>query len=44
MDDNVKDEILNTYKWKKFVDDESLSWEERFCALNEHHTKETTFL
>jgi len=42
-----KELILNTYRWikvKKFVDDESLSWEERFKALEKHHIEETTFL
>jgi len=42
-----KEEILNTYKWikvPKYVDDLSLSWEERYARLNEHHIKETTFL
>ena len=29
---------------KRFVDDESKSWEERFKALEEHHLKETNFL
>lgn len=41
------DEILNTYKWikvPKYVDDDSLSWEERYKRLDEHHIKETTFL
>ena len=45
MDNNEKEEILNSYKWikvKKFVDDTSLSWEERFQALEKHHI-ETIF-
>lgn len=40
-------EILETYKWikvKKYADDESLSWEERYRLLQEHHLEETTFL
>lgn len=35
------------YSWikvKKYVDDESLSWEERYKRLLEHHEKETNFL
>jgi len=42
-----KEAILNTYKWikvKRYKDDESLSWEERYKRLNEHHIDETTFL
>lgn len=42
-----KEEILNSYKWikvPKYVDDDTLSWEERYNRLNEHHIKETTFL
>lgn len=40
-------EILETYKWikiKKYKDDISLSWEERFSKLEEHHIEETQFL
>lgn len=47
MSNEEREEILNTYKWikvKKFVDNESLTWEERFKALEEHHIEETTFL
>lgn len=29
---------------KKFVDDETLSWEERFRRLEDHHFKETNWL
>jgi len=29
---------------KKFVDDPSLPWEERFNRLLDHHEKETTYL
>ena len=39
MDEAEKAEILNTYKWikvRKYVDDESLSIEERFKKLQEH--------
>lgn len=35
------------YKWikvKRYVDDESKSWEERYKSLDSHHLKETTFL
>lgn len=42
-----KDEIVETYNWikvKKFKDDPSLSFEERFNRLNEHHKEETEFL
>ncbi|QKJ28714.1 hypothetical protein HQ865_02715 [Mucilaginibacter mali] len=42
-----KNEILNSYKWikvPKYRDDDSLSWEERYNRLNEHHIQETTFL
>lgn len=31
-------------KIKRFVDDESLSWEERFKKLEAHHKEETQFL
>ncbi len=47
MDNKEKEEILNSYKWikvKKFVDDETKSWEERFKALEKHHLEETNFL
>lgn len=47
MDETEKQEILNSYKWikmPKYIDDESLSFEERFKRLQEHHVKETTFL
>ena len=42
-----KEEILKTYKWikvKKFVDNESLTWEERYGLLEKHHMEETKFL
>nr|WP_294944417.1 hypothetical protein [uncultured Mucilaginibacter sp.] len=42
-----KNVILNTYKWikvPKYTDDDTLSWEERYNRLNEHHITETTFL
>jgi len=35
------------YSWikvKKYVDDETLSWEERYKRLTKHHEEETTFL
>jgi hypothetical protein len=47
MTKEEKIEILETYKWikiKKYEDDDSLTWEERYKRLEEHHTKETTFL
>lgn len=42
-----KKKILETYSWikvPKYKDDPSLSLEERFKLLEEHHIKETTFL
>lgn len=47
MDKEEKQEILDTYKWikvKKYVDDETLSYEERYRRLEQHHIEETTFL
>jgi hypothetical protein len=47
VDDAEKWEILNSYKWikvPKYVDDETLSFEDRFKRLQEHHIQETTFL
>jgi len=47
MTEEEKIEILETYKWikiKKYEDDDSLTWEERYKRLEEHHQKETTFL
>jgi hypothetical protein len=47
MEEIEKKEILETYKWikiKKYRDDESLSWEERYKKLEEHHIEETNFL
>lgn len=38
---------MNDYSWikvKKFVDDPSLSWEERYKRLEKHHEEETKFL
>lgn len=40
-------QYYSDYKWikvKKYVMDESLSWEERYRQLEEHHQKETEFL
>ncbi len=40
-------EIVSTYKWikvKKYTMDESLSWEDRYKKLEEHHIEETKFL
>jgi hypothetical protein len=42
-----KETILKTYKWikvPKYIDDDTLSWEERYKRLNAHHIEETTFL
>ena len=42
-----KKEILETFKWikvKHYKDDETLSWEERYKKLEEHHIEETNFL
>lgn len=47
MNQEEKESILNTYKWikvKRYVDDESLSWEERYRRLEKHHLEETNFL
>lgn len=47
MNDVEKNEILQTYKWikvKKYKDDDSLSWEERYKRLELHHIEETNFL
>ncbi|MBD1362202.1 hypothetical protein IDJ77_00140 [Mucilaginibacter sp. ZT4R22] len=47
LTEEEKNSILNTYKWikvPKFADDDTLSWEERYKRLNEHHIAETTFL
>jgi hypothetical protein len=40
-------EILSSYKWikvKRYEDDTTLSWEERYKRLLDHHEKETKFL
>jgi len=40
MTQEEKQIILETYKWikvKKYIDDESLSWEERYKRLEKHH-------
>lgn len=47
MNELEKKEILETYKWikvKKYVDNEALSWEERYKRLEKHHLEETNFL
>jgi hypothetical protein len=47
MEESDKNEILETYKWikvKKYTDDETLTWEERYKRLEEHHIEETSFL
>jgi hypothetical protein len=47
MTEQEKSEILNTYKWikvPKYIDDQNLSWEERYKKLDAHHISETTFL
>lgn len=41
------EEHYSDYKWvkvKRYVMDESKSWEERYQDLDSHHVKETTFL
>lgn len=38
---------MEDYSWikvKKYVDDETLSWEERYKRLETHHKEETEFL
>ncbi|GJD22481.1 hypothetical protein RIVM261_074370 [Rivularia sp. IAM M-261] len=47
MTPEEKQEILNTYKWikvKRYKDDETKSWEERYKELEKHHLEETNFL
>ena len=47
MKEKEKKEILETYDWvkiKKYKDDESLTWEERYKMLEKHHIEETNFL
>jgi len=47
MKPEEKEEILNSYKWIKvprYVDDQNLSWEDRYQKLNAHHIEETTLL
>lgn len=47
MTQEEKQIFLETYKWikvKKYVDDQSLSWEERYKRLEKHHLEETNFL
>ena len=47
MNESEKKEILETYNWikvKKYKDDESLTWEERYKKLEQHHIDETNFL
>lgn len=47
MSTEEKKEILETYKWikvKKYIDDESLSFEDRYKILLDHHEKESKFL
>ena len=47
MTETEKKEILESYKWikvKKYTEDESLSWEERYKKLEQHHLEETNFL
>lgn len=44
---NKETEILETYKWikiKKYKDDNTLTWEERYKKLEKHHIEETNFL
>jgi len=47
LSNEEKEIFLNTYKWikvRQYKDDQSLSWEERYKRLDEHHIEETTFL
>lgn len=47
MEELEKKEILETYKWikiKKYKDDDTLTWEERYKRLEQHHIEETNFL
>ena len=47
LDISEKKEILETYKWikvKKYIDDDNLSWEDRYKKLENHHIDETNFL
>lgn len=47
MNEEEKNEILNTFKWikvKRFKDDETKTWEERYKELEKHHVEETQFL
>jgi hypothetical protein len=47
MNPEEKTEILETYRWikvKKYMDDETLGWEERYRRLEAHHREETGFL
>ncbi|UPT67620.1 MAG: hypothetical protein M0D57_02815 [Sphingobacteriales bacterium JAD_PAG50586_3] len=47
MDELKKQQILETYKWikvEKYNDDASLTWEERYRRLEQHHIEETKFL
>jgi hypothetical protein len=47
MTPEEKQEILETYKWikvKRYQDDETKSWEERYRELETHHLEETIFL
>jgi hypothetical protein len=40
-------EDYSGYGWikvKRYVDDPTLSWEDRYHKLDSHHMKETTFL
>ncbi|MBS1594880.1 MAG: hypothetical protein JST90_11165 [Bacteroidetes bacterium] len=42
-----KEEILHSYKWikvKSFKEEEGLTWEEKYRALEKHHSAETNFL
>ncbi|MBW4605310.1 MAG: hypothetical protein KME29_38615 [Calothrix sp. FI2-JRJ7] len=47
MTPEEKQEILDTYKWikvKRYKDDVTKSWEERYKELEKHHLEETNFL
>jgi hypothetical protein len=47
MTPEEKQEILESYKWikvKRYEEDETKSWEERYQELEKHHLEETIFL
>jgi len=47
LNSDIQETIKPNYSWikvKKFVDDPSLPWEDRFERLEQHHKEETEFL